>query len=359
HMGVPGGIEAGEPGGDDPDCWDWTWNVIGPELYSPGTLELYTPNRAHFGSNFAAMRIPEDRVSTQTDVMATTQAIAILENRAGTPPEQSNRTKSKPDGPFFLAVGLVRPHVPLIAPQHCFDLYDAAAMPLPEVPEGDLDDIPPPARLMDNAKRYHMDEANQRNALAAYFACVTFMDEQVGRLLDALDRLDLRKDTIVIFLSDHGWNLGQHHCWQKLSLWEDSTRVPLIISAPEMKGSAGKTARGIVETVDLYPTVVDLCGLAAEAPATLQGISLRPLLENPERSDWEHTAYTVTHQKGESIRRGPWRYSIWGQAGEELYNHDSDPGEFTNLAQNPEYTSVLESLRTELDRKRRHSLGKD
>src|SRR5207237_10014876 len=195
------------------------------------------------------------------------------------------------------------------------------------------DAVPKPAAAMDNMPRYGMNETQQRQAMAGYYACVSFMDEQVGKLLDALDRLDLRRNTVVIFTSDHGYNLGEHHCWQKLSLFEDSMRVPLIISAPGFTASAGRKTQGIVELVDLYPTIADLLGFKGDAPAILQGKSLRPLLEQPQRAELgKEYAFAVSHMQGESVRTARWRYNVWGKAGEELYDHETDPQEFANLA---------------------------
>ncbi|MFN7138892.1 MAG: sulfatase-like hydrolase/transferase, partial [Limisphaerales bacterium] len=242
------------------------------------------------------------------------------------------------------------------APQRLFNQYPASAMKLPEVPAGDLMDVPKPAAAMENMGRYGMNEEQQRKAIAGYYASVTFMDEQVGKLLDALDRLDLRKNTIVIFTSDHGYNLGEHGCWQKLSLFEESTRVPLLISAPGFKQTAGKTAKGIVELIDLYPTIADLLGLKDHAPSNLQGTSLRPLLEKPERDDWSKTvAYTVTHQNGESIRTPRWRYNVWGKQGEELYDLENDPNEFTNLASSQSHEKQLREMRALMKKTRERS----
>ena len=348
HMGIPGGIELGEPGGDDPASWDWTYNLLAPETFSPGKLELLSPKRAHYGSNFARLILPNEHEATQHDVMAAHQAVAVLENKKA----------GLPGKPFFLAVGFVRPHVPLVAPKRIFDQYPPERMTLPRVPDGDLDDVPKSAAAMDNMPRYGMNEEQQRQALAGYYASVTFMDEQVGKLLGALDRLDLRRNTVVIFISDHGYNLGEHHCWQKLSLFEESTRVPLLISAPGFQASAGKKASAIVELIDLYPTVADLLGLKDKAPAILQGTSLRPLLAQPERKDWSKThAYTVTHQQGESVRTARWRYNRWGKEGEELYDHDKDPEEFTNLATKPEHAKSLADMRSLLDAAHKRSLG--
>jgi arylsulfatase A-like enzyme len=346
HMGIPGGVEVGEPGGDDPASWDWTYNILGPETHSPGKLELLSPKRAHYGSNFARVIVPDELEATQTDVLAARQAVAILENRK----------RAAAGQPFFLAVGFVRPHVPLVAPKRLFDQYPPDRIELPAVPPGDLSDVPKPAAAMENAGRYGMDERQQRQAVAGYYASVSFMDEQVGKLLEALDRLDLRRDTVVIFTSDHGYNLGEHHCWQKLSLFEESARVPLLISAPGFGRSAGKAARGVVELVDLYPTVADLVGLREKAPAVLQGTSLRPLLEDPGGRGWAKPyAYTVTHQRGESVRTPRWRYNRWGEQGEELYDHDADPREFTNLARDPAHAGTLAELRASLEQARRRS----
>ncbi len=361
HMGVPGGIEAGEPGGDDPDSWDRAFDVMAPETASPGKLELLSPKRPHYGSNFARLIVPDERIATQADYLAADQAIAILENRAR---GRHDSGFLRPEQPFFLAVGFVRPHVPLIAPQRLFEQYPEDDAKLPHVPEGDLDDVPPPAAAMENARRYGMDRTQQKQALAAYYASVSFMDEQVGRLLDTLDRLDLRKNTIVIFAADHGYNLGEHHCWQKLSLFEESTRVPLIIAAPGFDGSAGERSAALVELVDLYPTIAELAGLADQAPKNLQGISLQGLLQQPAQAGIRQAAYTVTNQNGESIRTDRWRYNRWkNNSGEksfgheELYDHDADPHEFTNLADDAQYDDVLKEMRRLLREKRQQSKG--
>ena len=348
HMGIPGGIERGEPGGDEPDSWDYTYDVLAPETHSPGVLELLSPKREHYGSNFARVIVPNGREATQADVMAAAQAVAILENRVG----------AEPDRPFFLAVGFVRPHVPLVAPKRLFDLYPEAAMELPFVPADDLADVPEPGRGMENWGRYGMNRLQQQQSIAGYYASVSFMDEQVGKLLSALDRLDLRKNTVVIFTSDHGYNLGEHECWQKLSLFEDSVRVPLIISAPSFADSAGKASDALVELIDIYPTVADLVGLNEETPSILQGRSLLPLLRQPGLSDWGRTAaYTVTYRNGESIRTDRWRYSKWGpDQGEELYDHENDPGEFTNLVNDGKHDDVLAEMRQLLEATRARSL---
>ncbi len=352
HMGVPGGIEAGDRGGDDPDSWDRAFDIMAPETASPGILELLSPKRKHYGSNFTRIIVPDELIRTQADHLASSQAIAILENRA------RGRTDSRflrPEQPFFLAVGFVRPHVPLIAPKRLFEEYPEEDTKLPYVPEGDLEDVPADAARMENMGRYGMNETQQKKACASYYASVSYMDEQVGRLLNTLDRLDLRKNTVVIFTSDHGYNLGEHNCWQKLSLFEESTRVPLIISAPGFEGSAGKHSHGLTELIDLYPTIADLVGLGEQAPKILQGRSLRGSLQDPAQPGSRKAAYTVTHKNGESIRTNHWRYNRWGDTGEELYDHQTDPHEFKNLVTLPAQAKKLEQMRALLTEIREQS----
>lgn len=344
HMGIPGGVEAGEPGGDDPDSWDFAVNLMAPEHYSQGAFEILSPKKKHLGSNFSRLIVPDQYQATQADHMAATQAIGIMENRSRVTPEQ----------PFFLAVGFIRPHVPLIAPKRLFDVYPDEHSVLPEVVDNDLDDVPVPARQMDNDFRYGMNKEQQKKAIAGYYASVSFMDEQVGRLLDALDRLQIRDNTIVIFTSDHGYNLGEHNCWQKLSLFDESTRVPLIISEPLQKQSHGKVVNEIVELIDLYPTIADSIGLMPATPSILQGESLKRLLEDPGLSSPDTDAYTVSYRGTcASLRTERWRYSIWGNEGEELYDHHNDPEENRNLAQDFTYLDVLIDFRTRLHNKQR------
>lgn len=350
HMGVPGGIEAGEPGGDEPDSWDRAYDVWGPETGSPGEFTNLSPAHKHWGGAFVRVVVPDDRSHTQADELATSQAIAILENRA----LHRNRTNFlKPGEPLFLAVGLVRPHVPLVAPERHFQHYSAENVQLPEVIEGDLDDVPSPNRKKANATSYKMTPEQEVEALAAYYASVTYMDEQVGRMLDALDRLEMADNTIVIFISDHGWLLGEHGCWQKSNLFEPSCRVPLIIRAPGFESSAGKPSAGLAELVDLYPTLAELTGLTDKAPEILEGRSLVPLLSDPD-ADWDReSSYTVMGGKKaahRSIRTNRFRYSRYSGGEEELYDHDNDPDEITNQAANPEFAPVIEKLRASMDK---------
>lgn len=359
HMGVPGGIERGDPGGDEPDSWDYAYNVMGPETLSPGELELLSPKNIHYGSNFSRMILPDSQAVFQTDYMAASQAIAILQSRAGKIPEgATNKKKIKPDAPFFLAVGFVRPHVPLIATESCFKNYPEEDVVLPKIKVGD--NVPAAALRRQNEKVFGMNELQKKKTISSYMASVRFMDQQVGRLLDALDQLDLRKNTIVVFLSDHGYNLGEHDCWSKVSLWEGSVRVPLILSVPGYEQNFGTKCASITELIDLYPTLTELCGYSGEVPKILQGKSLVRYLENSQLVDEEATAYTVSYggQSGTLIYRN-WRYTRWGDevgaGNEELYDHVTDPEENQNLADRPEQKTVLEDMRQRFDQARKKS----
>ena len=356
HMGVPGGIENGDPGGDDPDSWDFATNIMGPETLSDGLLELLSPGNKHYGSNFSSMVLNDELADTQTDYLAASQAIAILENRAAAVAAgATNKVKPKAEAPFFLAVGFVRPHVPLIAPENCFTPYPLTEIELPAIKIGG--NVPPPAIRRNNDLIWKMNENQQKKTIQAYMASVRFMDQQVGRLLDALDRLKMRDNTIVVFVSDHGYNLGEHNCWSKVSLWEGSVRVPLIISDPQSSKSHGQEYTGITELIDLYPTLVDLSGYGVQKPRVLQGQSLAPMIWHNDVAPRDHMAYTITNGgRAATIRTTKWRYTKWSQApegqNEELYDHDNDPEELVNLATEKEFEPILDSLRMVMAQKR-------
>ena len=357
HMGVPGGIERGDPGGDEPDSWDYAYNVMGPETHSPGILELLSPGNLHYGSNFSRMIVQDGLEQTQTDYLAASQAIAILENRAGELNENSrSKQKMKPRAPFFLAVGLVRPHVPFIAPENCFEPYPAEAMQLPPVVVSD--NVPEQALKRQNMKIWEMSEIQKRQTIGAYMASVRFMDQQVGRMLDALDRLGIRDETIVVFVSDHGYNLGEHDCWSKVSLWEGSVRIPLIISYPGNRDMFGTTSESVTELVDLYPTLTELCGLHQEQPEILQGKSLAGYIAGDLTKLEASLAYSITYGgMGATIRSDRWRYTRWGEeigpGNEELYDHLNDPEEYSNLANDPENQHTREVFRGKFEEAKR------
>jgi len=246
------------------------------------------------------------------------------------------------DRPFLIAAGFHRPHVPHTVPRKYFDLYPQEKMPLPKEPAGHEKDIPASAR----GQKYYPDltDVQKRAIISHYYASVTFMDAQVGVILEAMDRLRLWDNTIVIFVSDHGWHLGEHGAfWAKVSLMEESARVPLIVAAP---GKSSKTSSPrVVELIDLYPTLAQMCGL--KAPAGLHGKSFAPLLERPDRA-WDRTAYTVVTRKGglgRSLRTESYTYIEWPDGSMQLYDHRRDPHEYVNLASDPNYAATLRDLR--------------
>ena len=338
HMRIPFEIIDGTAESDDPFSWDEAINIKALEHNAPGELTNWSPKDK--GSQAFTGVVASGADSEHADGMAAGRAVDIL-----------NRVKDKP---FFLAVGFVRPHVPLVAPKKHFDMYDRGAMKAPVVPENDLDDVPGIIRnYKRNSTTYGVTPELHKGLLQAYYASVSYMDAQVGRVLDALKENGLADNTIVVFTSDHGYLLGHHHKYQKQHLFEEATRVPFIISVPWLKGQHGRGTSRITELVDLYPTLTDLANLPA--PDTLQGTSLKPLLSDTESPAWKKTqAFTISRSGGESIRTADWRFTQWsfGENGSELYDLKKDPGEFTNQAKNPEYASVVKMLRAQLIAKR-------
>jgi uncharacterized sulfatase len=260
--------------------------------------------------------------------------------------------------PFYLATGFRRPHGPYIAPQKYFDLYPPEKITWPDEPPEHLSGIPPLALTYNNGD-FALTKAEHGPMTAAYFASISFMDAQVGLLLNALDRLQLWDKTIVVFHSDHGYHHGEHGgLHHKMTLFEEGVRVPLIVAAPGAK--AGSASPRLVELVDLYPTLADLNGLTP--PSDLEGLSFRPLLTDPDRP-WKRAAFTVVGRRtnpqnsqttpgryemsylGRSVRTERWRYNEWPDGTAELYDHDKDPREYVNLADRPEHTATRAELK--------------
>ena len=248
------------------------------------------------------------------------------------------------DQPFFLAAGIYRPHLPFYAPRKYFDLYPQESITLPEVKEDDLEDLPESGRQMAASRRgdYElvMREGKYRELLQAYLASITFADALVGRLLDALDASPAASNTIVVLWSDHGWHLGEKQHLHKFTLWERSTRVPFIIAAPGVTRENMRTTKP-VGLIDLFPTLNDLCELPTVA--NLDGRSLRPLLKDSS-TQWEQPALTTHGRGNHALRTERWRYIRYADGGEELYDHQHDPNEWTNLATRPEFASVKAEL---------------
>jgi arylsulfatase A-like enzyme len=255
--------------------------------------------------------------------------------------------------PFFLAVGLYRPHMPLHVPRKYFDAHPLADVKLPVIGNDDLADVPPLGKWFATHRGYHdkiVAEDQYRNAVQAYLAAIEFADAMLGRLLDALDASPHQANTVVVLWSDHGWHLGEKQHWSKFALWERATRVPLIVVAPGIT-TPGSRSPAAVSLLDLYPTLVELCGLP---PAEFtEGTSLAPQLREPnaERAD---PAVTTFGPHNDAVRDARWRYICYSDGGEELYDHRTDPHEWTNLASNPDHAATLQGLKRLLPKVNAH-----
>lgn len=324
HYNVPASI--GTDGFDDPVSWQQTVNPFGRDKDEEHLVVNAEPHRK---ISAALSWLKADGTDgQQTDGMVATEAIRLM--------------REQKDEPFFLAVGFFRPHTPYVAPKKYFNMYPLDLLRLPYAPENDRDDIPV-AAFAHNCPipNYNLPQPVLLNALQAYYACVSFVDAQVGRLLAALEDLELAENTVVVFWSDHGYHLGEHNgIWQKRTLFEQCALSPLIIRNPGAMGN-GQSCRRIVEFVDIYPTIASLAGV--HVPQGLEGRDLTPLLNAPTLT-WDSAAVTQvlrpqddrlkTKIMGCSIRTERWRYTEWaeGTEGSELYDHAADPLEFENLA---------------------------
>jgi len=303
---------------DDPRSWDFRINTKPSERGSKGDrLHLAGAPAPNDQLNYRLIAEGDD--DDQEDGQAVRDAIELLEK--------------KRDQPFFIAVGFRRPHAAWVAPKKYFDLYPLASLRLPD--PGSREGVPALA-FTNEAPNYGVPE-EMLKMLQGYYATTTFMDAQFGRLMAAVNRLGFADNTIIVFIGDNGWHLGEHGVWHKVTLFEESARVPLIVYAPGAKGNGRATTR-LVELVDLFPTLAELCGVPK--PSGLAGLSLRPLLDNPD-APRSRPAFTQVNRgknlMGRSVRTESWRYTEWdeGRAGTELYDHDADPGEMRNLAADP------------------------
>ncbi len=250
--------------------------------------------------------------------------------------------RKKDDRPLFLAVGLFRPHLPWYAPEKYFEQFPLDEIQLPKVIDDDLADIPAAGRNVARPERDHRKVVQARqwhHAVQGYLASISFTDYQVGRLLAALDNSRIAKNTIIVMWGDHGWHLGEKEHWRKFALWEEATRVPIVIAAPGYDGSQ-RCARPVT-LLDLYPTLVDLCGLPPNE--RLEGTSLRSLLKEPEAS-WDRPAITTFGRNNHAARSERWRYIRYSDGSEELYDHEKDPLEWKNLAGDPSLDGIKRDL---------------
>jgi len=346
HYNVPNSI--GTNGHDDPGSWELELNPAGVDRmeHHPDIFSL-TPGQ--FGGTLSWLASPKSD-QYHTDRLMAEDADWVLE-----------RCAKRKDRPFFLAVGFFRPHTPYVAPKEpYFGWYPEKEMRVVANVQEDQSDIPAAGLASYKKEQDKLTDDLRRQSLQAYYACISFMDAQVGRVIDSLDRLGLAENTIIVFTSDHGYHTGEHGLWQKMSLFEESARVPMLIVAPGVTAKGG-VAKSPVSHIDLFPTLTELCGV--NAPSNIQGQSLVPMLKDPSvvGRGWAITQVTRgavgpraaqnPNAKGKSffgysLRTPRWRYTEWdeGNQGRELYDHDKDPLEQTNLAMKPEYAKTVDDL---------------
>lgn len=246
------------------------------------------------------------------------------------------------DKPFFIAAGFHKPHVPHTAPKKYFDMYPPDKMQLPIEPAGHTKDIPALAR----PPKYSPDlnESQKRQIISHYYAATSFMDAQVGVVFEAMDRLKLWDKTVVVFLGDHGWHLGEHEAfWAKMSVMEESARAPLIVAAPGRKMNT--VSERLVEFVDVFPTLTALCQLPA--PAGVEGTSFVPLLDDPQRS-WKKAVFTVVTRKGglgRAVRNETHTYIEWPDGTSQLYDHVNDQKEYRNLVKDAASAETVTAMK--------------
>ena len=313
---------------NDPQSWhQWYREKANP--HPDKTPVNGIPNTAHF--DWGPLDVPDEEMG---DTKVVNWAIDYLKKR----PE---------DKPYFLAVGLIKPHLPWYVPRKYFDLHPLSEIKLPETRADDLDDIPAAGLAMakrDKDHRQVVEHHQWEKAVQAYLASISFADAQIGRLLDALDATPDGKETIIVLWGDHGWHLGQKEHWRKFALWEEATRTSLIVIAPG-KTHAGTRSDRTVTLLDLYPTLVELCGLPPKSG--LEGNSIFPLLEDPAAT-WDHPAVTTFGRNNHAVRNERWRYIRYADGTEELYDHDADPKEYQNLAKDPKSKEIIATLKRSL-----------
>ena len=358
HMGIPGDIVEGTSGTDHERSWSEAFNTHALETLTPGKVVNYTDRKAPeiypeerskwlaakadgnrykmpspVRGDYAVVEVDDSSAHLLPDTITADKAIELLRDRA---------TKSEP---FFLAVGFVRPHFPFVSTHSSLRSYHAKGLAVPELPTNDHADMPP--QSFGKLLSFETEETQQLRR--GYYGAIGYMDSQFGRLLKELDRLGLRDNTIVVFVSDHGYLTGEHRMWKKARLWEEAIRVPLIISAPG--GRHGLVCDQMVELVDLYPTLTELAGLPKES--NVQGQSLVPVLRDPNVK-LDRPDALVQVSGGFGLRRGKWAY-MWfrstkkhKQEGVMLYDMDQDPKQFDNLVDDPEYDSIKAQLHRRL-----------
>lgn len=364
HYNVPNSI--GTNGHDDPGSWEMEINPAGVDRLEEFP-RIFSITPGNFGGTLSWYASPKAD-SFHTDAIMADDAEWVLE-----------RCAKRTDRPFFLSVGFFRPHTPYVSPESYFKMHPKDEMPVVQGVKEDQADLPAPALGSAKKDEQQLTDDLRRQARQAYNASITFMDSQVGKVVDALDRLGLSENTIIVFTSDHGYHMGEHGLWQKMSLFEESARVPLLIVAPGVAPKGG-VVQSPVGQVDLFPTLAELCQV--KTPENLQGQSLLPMLKNTAEKGrgWAVTqvsrpgsprpnqAAAKAQEKpknqaqakaqatekanntgqyfGYSLRTPRWRYTEWdeGRRGRELYDHDADPKELKNLAAEKDYDKTVAEL---------------
>jgi iduronate 2-sulfatase len=333
HYGNPNDI--GTNSLDDKASWQERINPAGRDKTAlEKDIIRFTPEKTGLGKSMAVLADKTGKDEEHTDGKVADEVIKLLEKHK--------------DGPFFIGCGFYKPHCPYVAPSKYFDLYPMDKITLPPITPETEKEYPAPAMAGCRPWPYQgvtPDEARQ--CKQAYYAAISFVDAQIGRVLDAVQRLGLSDNTIIVFWSDHGYLLGDHGLWHKEAIFEEASRVPMIIVPPGGK-NAGAVCPKLVELVDLYPTLAELSGLTP--PKNLEGFSLKPLLENPQ-AEWAHPAFTQEWRNGTfpgySVRTDKWRYTEWdfGAKGSELYDHDADPKELKNLASDTKFADTVAQMK--------------
>ena len=347
HMGVPGGIEFAESkaaasyhGADDERSWTERFNSPGPEWRAAGkgeTLENNPDGKKPVvgGNTFVVVEADGDDL-VHSDGRTAAQAVKLL--------------RQYRDRPFWLGVGFVRPHVPFVAPRPYFEPFlPYSQLTLPEKRADDWNDIPRKGINYKTSVNMKMDVRRQKKAVGGYYASVAYMDAQVGKVLQALRDNHLEDNTIVIFTSDHGYHLGEHDFWAKVSLRDESAGVPLIICVP---GQQPAVCHSLVELLDLYPTISGLCGLPV--PDRLQGRDISRTLSDPQTRVREAAFCVAPMRQGFLLRTADWSFIQYGEdaaGGIELFDMHSDPGQFTNLAGTAAAKDVQRSFETLMQQK--------
>ena len=334
HYDNPSAI--GTSGNDDIYSWDQTINPYGRDKLEEFKINTLSPRK--YGGTLSWLSA-DGEDEEQTDGIGASEAIKKLDFF------QKNNT------PFFLAVGFFRPHTPFLAPKKYFDLYEKEKIEIPKISSDYLSTLPEPAVKSIRAKKNQLNLKKERaqEIKEAYYATISFVDAQVGRIIDKLESTGLDKNTVIVFTSDHGYHMGEHGHWQKQTLFENATRIPLIISIPNLKNK-GKKSNSPVELIDLYPTLMDILNI--NTPKHVVGKSLEPIIKNVDTTI--RGSALTRWRNGYSIKTKRYRLTKWGKNGElgyELYDHKNDKNELNNLEKNEDYSKILDSLKIIIEKR--------